>query len=200
VLLEAVLKIHLHSRHLLEQLLLQDSHLSLQMVYTHHQEQQAVLVMEIHQFLNCSPISEQHPHQELVHQITLFYIQILELLKVLVRRLPEMKQRFFTHMSEMHLQTAVELQHQKKRALSSEQYPQLEMVLQHQKNCEPSLEPVLHQAYLTRLYLLDTEKSEQPMGTVALPLTMKLSVCIPRREMRAEQEMALQVRLHLRPH
>jgi hypothetical protein len=199
VLLEAVLKVHHHSRPQSERVLQQDNLLSLQMVCIQRHEQQAEMVMEIHRFLNCSRILEQHPHQELVHQITPFYIQILELLKVLVRRLPEMKQRFFTHMSEMHLQTAVELQHQKKRALSSEQYPQLEMVLQHQKNCEPSLEAVLHQGSLARLYLSDTEKSELLLHLVERPLTMKHSSFIPQSEPQAEMVMALQHPLRSRP-
>jgi hypothetical protein len=169
------------------------------MVCIQRHEQQAEMVMEIHRFLNCSRILEQHPHQELVHQITPFYIQILELLKVLVRRLPEMKQRFFTHMSEMHLQTAVELQHQKKRALSSEQYPQLEMVLQHQKNCEPSLEMVPHQVSLARSHHSDTEKLELGLRLVGRPLTMKHSSFIPQSEPQAEMVMALQHPLRSRP-
>jgi hypothetical protein len=192
VLLEAVLKAHHHSRLQSERVLQQDNLLSLQMVYTHPQEQQAVLVMEIHQFLNCSPTSEQHPHQELVHQITPFYIQILELLKVLVRRLLETKQRFFTLHLEQHLLMEQVQKHLKKRVHSLELLHLLVMVLQHQKNCELSLELAPHQVNLARLYLSDTEKLELGLGLVEQPLTMKHSSFIPQSEPQAEMVMALQ--------
>jgi hypothetical protein len=56
VLLEAVLKTHHHSRHLLEQVLQQDNLLILQMVCIQRHEQQAEMAMEIHQLLSCSLI------------------------------------------------------------------------------------------------------------------------------------------------
>jgi hypothetical protein len=157
VLLEAVLKIHLRSRHLLEQLLLQDSHLSLQMVYTHHQEQQAVLVMEIHQFLNCSPISEQHLLLELVRQITQLFIQISERHMVLVRLLPEIRRQDCTlHQEQQLLMGQVHL-YLKKEQHSSELHLPMVSVRQHLVNCELFIEPVLHQGSLTRLHLSGTE-------------------------------------------
>jgi hypothetical protein len=104
VLLEAVLKVHHHSRLQSEQVLQQDNLLSLQMVYIQRHEQQAEMVMEIHQFLNYSRISEPHLLLELVRLITQFFIQTSEPPRALVRQRPETKQRFFTLHSEQHLQ------------------------------------------------------------------------------------------------
>jgi hypothetical protein len=200
VLLEAARRIHLHSRLLLELQVRQDSLLNPQSDYIPRQEQQVVLVMEIHRYLNCSLTSEPHLHLVLEHRIMQSFTQTLEPPMALVRQQPETKQRFCIHMSETHLQTVAELQRQKKRALSSGQYLMPEMVLQRQKNCEPSLELVLHQGCLIRLHLSGTEKSEQPTGMVGRPLTMKLSASTPLQEMQAQQETALQVPLHSRRH
>jgi hypothetical protein len=199
VLLEAVLKVHHHLRPQSEQVLQQDNLLILQMVCIQRHEQQAEIVMEIRRFLNCSRILELHLLLELVRQITQFFIQTSEPPKALVRQRPETKQRFFTLRLEQHLQVEQVQRHLKKRAHSLEQYLMPEMVLQRQKNCEPSLELVLHQGCLIRLHLSGTEKSEQPTGMVGRPLTMKLSASTPLQEMQAQQETALQPRLHSRP-
>jgi hypothetical protein len=62
------------------------------------------VVMEIHRFLNCSRILERHLHLGLVRQTTQFFIQTLELLRVLVLQQLVTKQQFFTHHLELHLQ------------------------------------------------------------------------------------------------
>jgi hypothetical protein len=157
VLLEAVLKIHLHSKHLLEQLLPQDSRLNLQLDFIYRQERQAVLVMEIHQFLNYSRILELHLLLELVRQITQLFIQISERHMVLVRLLPEIRRQDCTlHQEQQLLMGQVHL-YLKKEQHSSELHLPMVSVRQHLVNCELFIEPVLHQGSLTRLHLSGTE-------------------------------------------
>jgi hypothetical protein len=113
--------------------------------------------MEAHLFLNCSLTLEQHLHQELVRQTTQSCIRTSEPLKVRVRRRLVMKQQFFILHSEQHLLVELVHKHLKKRAHSSELLQLLLMVLQHQKNCEPSLEVVRHQDSPTHMHYSDTE-------------------------------------------
>jgi hypothetical protein len=131
VLLEAVLKTHHHSRHLLEQVLQQDNLLSLQMVCIQRHEQQAEMVMEILQFLNCSRISELHLLLGLVRQITQSFIRTSEPLKALVPQLLETKQQFFTLHLGQHLLMEQVQKHLKKRVHSLELLQLPVMVLQH---------------------------------------------------------------------
>jgi hypothetical protein len=113
--------------------------------------------METHLFLNYSLTLEQRRALDLVHPITRFCIQISERLKVRVLLQLETKRRFFILHSEQHLPVEQVQKHLKKRAHSLELLQLLVMVLQHQKNCELSLELAPHQASPTHLHHSDTE-------------------------------------------
>jgi hypothetical protein len=181
-----------------EQQLQMERQVNLQQDSSFHQEALLVQEMAIHLFPPFIHTSELLRLAVQVHPITQSFIQTSEPPKALVRQRPETKQRFFTLHLEQHLQVEQVQRHLKKRAHSLELLQLLVMVLQHQKNCEPSLELVPHQVSLARSHHSDTEKLELGLRLVGRPLTMKHSSFIPQSEQQAEMVMALQHPLRLR--